>query len=223
MRACAVKMGQHPCQTIRWSWGEAKAKLSRSQAEAKPTLEKSGGDMLNNDKPIVYGIVNDSIVDGPGMRLAIFLQGCPHHCDGCHNPDSQVIPETMKNMVSVGTVMEPSEILDKMTPLTKGITISGGDPFLQPVAVLSILEEASARGITDVWIWSGWTYEHLMDPALHPLGSEILSRCSVLVDGPFVLEGRNTLLAWRGSPNQRVIDLRESTPGNVVTIPTEDT
>lgn len=160
-----------------------------------------------NNLPIVYGIVDDSIVDGPGIRLAIFLQGCPHRCKGCHNPESQPFES--------GNAMNPDDIMKRLTPLTAGVTISGGEPFSQPEAVLAIIEAANNVGIDNIWIWSGWKYEELMDEKRHPFAHEILDKCTVLVDGPFIEDLHESSLKWRGSSNQRIIDLNKSSIGHI--------
>lgn len=168
-------------------------------------------DTLTHHKANIYGIVNDSIVDGPGLRLAVFFQGCPHHCPGCHNPESQVFKDNQ--------YMSPDEILAEVTPLTSGLTVSGGEPFIQPEALLELVQSARQQGIENIWVWSGWTYETLMGGKVVPLAPEILNICDVLVDGPFIEELRDTVnLHWRGSSNQRLVDLKNSTPGHVVSI-----
>lgn len=157
----------------------------------------------------VYGIVNDSIVDGPGMRLAVFFQGCPHHCVGCHNPESQVFEDK--------EFLTPEAIMFHWTPITTGLTISGGEPFAQPKALLELVKYARQEGVEDIWVWSGWTYEELLEAV--PLAKEILEYCDVLVDGPFVEELRDTVNSkWRGSTNQRLVDLSQSSSNNIVEI-----
>ena len=146
------------------------------------------------------GIVDESIVDGPGSRMAVFVQGCPHHCPGCHNPQTHDF--------SGGYDEAPENIFRRYTanPLLKGVTFSGGEPFAQAKALIPLacmLREAGAS----LWIYSGYTLEQLLSPEA-PAGSrELLALCDVLVDGPFLLEHRNLELPYRGSDNQRVLDL----------------
>lgn len=139
-------------------------------------------------------------MDGPGFRLAIFTQGCPHNCTGCHNPDSHDF--------NGGTLREVSEIIEKMegNPLTDGITLTGGEPFMQPEACLALSRAAHARGL-NVWAYSGFKYEQLLE---RPNCRELLGDIDVLVDGPFILAERSLELRFRGSRNQRVIDMKKT-------------
>lgn len=160
----------------------------------------------------IYGLVQDSIVDGPGFRFSCFVQGCPHRCPGCHNPDS--------HDPGGGREMAVEEVAAQLlgNPMTDGLTLSGGEPFAQAEDCLALARAAHAHGL-NVWSYSGWTFEHLRDR-----GSEaqraLLAELDVLVDGPFLLEERTLALPWRGSRNQRVIDARTSLKtGEAVIIP----
>ncbi len=160
----------------------------------------------------LYGVVTDSIVDGPGYRTAIFTQGCPHHCPGCHNPDSHN-PEG-------GTVWALGKIEQKFTgnPLLSGITLSGGEPFAQPDDCAALAERAHQKGL-NVWTYTGYTYEKLLKMAQeNPAVTELLAQTDVLVDGPFVLAERSLELEFRGSRNQRLIDLARTRASGVVTL-----
>ena len=150
----------------------------------------------------IFGLQQDSIVDGPGFRFACFVQGCPHGCPGCHNPDSHD-PAGGREM----SVEEVAEQLLK-NPLTDGLTLSGGEPFAQAEDCLALARIAHGHGL-NVWIYSGWTFEHLRDRGT-PAQRALLEELDVLVDGPFLLEERTLALPWRGSRNQRVIDVRAS-------------
>ncbi len=149
----------------------------------------------------VAGIVNDSIVDGPGLRLAVFVQGCPHHCPGCHNQDS--------HDPAGGDTMPISDILGSIrkNPLLSGVTLSGGEPMAQAGACAA-LAAALPKGLTK-WVYSGYTYEELLR-AGDPDRLALLDACDVLVDGPFVLAERSLSLRFRGSANQRLIDLNKT-------------
>ena len=150
----------------------------------------------------IYGLVQDSIVDGPGFRFSCFVPGCPHRCPGCHNPDS--------HDPGGGREMAVEEVAAQLlgNPMTDGLTLSGGEPFAQAEDCLALARAAHAHGL-NVWSYSGWTFEHLRDR-----GSEaqraLLAELDVLVDGPFLLEERTLALPWRGSRNQRVIDVPAS-------------
>ena len=150
----------------------------------------------------IYGLVQDSIVDGPGFRFVCFVQGCPHHCPGCHNPDS--------HDPAGGNEMTPEEIIKKMlsNPLTDGLTLSGGEPFAQASDCLAIACAAHEHGL-NVWGYSGWTYDHLLHNGTEEQQA-LLKELDVLVDGPFLLVERSLSLNWRGSHNQRVIDVQAS-------------
>ena len=147
----------------------------------------------------IFGTAPDSIVDGPGLRYAVFVQGCSHACPGCHNPES--------HDPAGGTVMRIDDIVADIAGngLISGVTLSGGDPFEQPAACAELARRAHALG-HDVWTYTGYLYEDLAgssDEAVRAL----LAETDVLVDGPFVKAKKSYLLLWKGSSNQRVIDL----------------
>ena len=146
----------------------------------------------------IAGIVNDSIVDGPGIRMTIFVQGCPHHCPGCHNPQSHDF--------AGGQEMDTADIIERMdsNPLLDGITLSGGEPFEQCEGCMILAKAAHERGL-NVWAYSGYTLERLMEI---PEKKQLLKECDVLVDGPFILAERSLNLRFRGSKNQRIIELK---------------
>ena len=146
------------------------------------------------------GMVRDSIVDGPGLRLSVFAQGCPHNCPGCHNPHTHDF--------SGGEERDTEEVVAelKKDPLCAGVTLTGGEPFCQIGAMLIIAKAAHDLGKT-VWAYSGWTFEELL---AHDERKKLLMECDVLVDGPFVQKSRSLALKFRGSDNQRVIDVTSS-------------
>lgn len=146
----------------------------------------------------INGTVNDSIVDGPGLRFAVFTQGCPHRCPGCHNPQT--------HDPAGGRTADTGELIARMreNPLLSGLTLSGGEPFSQPEACLALAEGARALGL-DVWVYSGYTYEALLERGA--AARALLDACDVLVDGPFLQAQRSLELKFRGSRNQRLIDL----------------
>ena len=150
----------------------------------------------------IFGLVQDSIVDGPGFRFSCFVQGCPHGCPGCHNPDSHA-PQGGKEMT-----VEAVEAELLKNPLTDGLTLSGGEPLAQAEDCLKLAKTAHAHGL-NVWSYSGWTFEYLRDQGTEAQGA-LLAELDVLVDGPFLIEERTLSLPWRGSRNQRVIDVPAS-------------
>lgn len=149
----------------------------------------------------IAGIVKESIVDGPGFRLAVFTQGCPHRCPGCHNPQTHDF--------EAGKWMDTSEIARFATenPLLDGVTFSGGEPFCQPEACAEIAREAKKAGL-NIWSYSGYTFEQLLNGKKEYM--VLLEQLDVLVDGPFILEKRTLDMRFRGSSNQRLIDVKKS-------------
>lgn len=148
----------------------------------------------------VMGIQEDSCVDGPGLRYVVFVQGCPHHCKGCHNQQSWGFGE--------GKDIPIQKLYDEAVanPMWEGVTFSGGEPFAQPEP-LSRLASALHDAGKDVWCFSGYTFEQLAEmPAARPLMESI----DVLVDGRFELEKRDLTLTFRGSSNQRILEMKES-------------
>lgn len=142
-------------------------------------------------------IQRESIVDGQGIRMVIWNQGCKMACPGCHNPET--------HNPCGGKEFDIEELKNEITKYAKyhqGITLSGGDPFLQPEANKELADHAHSLGL-DVWAYCGKTYEQLRDNVL-------LSSCDVLVDGPFIQELRDITLAFRGSSNQRIVNVKQS-------------
>lgn len=161
----------------------------------------------NVESARVCGVINESVVDGPGLRIAVFLQGCPHHCPGCHNPGT--------HDPAGGRDMRIDEIAAMMDadPLLSGVTLSGGEPFLQIAASARIAAEARSRRMS-VWCYTGYTWEQIMEDCAKRW---LLPWIDVLVDGRFVQELRTLELPWRGSSNQRIIDVQSSlTDGRIV-------
>ena len=145
----------------------------------------------------ICGVVRESIVDGPGLRFVLFTQGCPHHCPGCHNPDT--------HDPAGGREVSLEELIAEMgrNPLIEGVTFSGGEPFAQAADCAALAQAAHARGL-NVWTYSGYLFEHLRDSG-NPDWTALLAQTDVLVDGPFVQAQHSYQLPWRGSHNQRLI------------------
>lgn len=145
-------------------------------------------------------IIDESIVDGVGMRVTAFLQGCPRHCKGCHNPD--LLSEN--GGIEIGEKKFAKILLDHITPLHKGITFSGGDPLMQHdklLKVIMIIKQTNPN--IDVWVYTGYVYEDIKH-------LPVISLIDVLVDGPFDLNQRDLSLKFKGSSNQRIIDVMKS-------------
>ena len=145
--------------------------------------------------------VTDSIVDGPGIRATVFCQGCPHHCEGCHNP--QTWPFTG------GTEMPVERIFDiiRKNPLCRGVTFSGGEPFAQAEGYAKLGRLLKEAGY-EVAAYTGYTFEQLLEGT--PAQRELLQTVDILIDGPFVLSERSLELSFRGSRNQRILDVAKS-------------
>ena len=145
----------------------------------------------------IAGIVSESIVDGVGIRYAIFMQGCLRHCKGCQNPSTHDL--------NGGRIVDTRELIDavKKNPLLSGITLTGGEPLLQLDAAIELARETKKLGL-NVWCYTGCTLEEIPAAA-----QELLKYVDVLVDGPFVEELRDLELQFRGSSNQRIIDLNK--------------
>ena len=162
----------------------------------------------------IAGVVKESIVDGPGIRYTVFTQGCPHHCPSCHNPQTWAFEGGQPT-----TAQALFEDFQK-DPILKGITFSGGEPFCQPEPLTELAKLVHGAG-KDVTIFTGYTYEQLLekqDPAVDAL----LAQCDLLIDGPFVMAQRNLELRFRGSENQRLIDMKKTRQaGCVVLLPEE--
>jgi len=163
---------------------------------------------MESNKIRVAGLTDDSIVDGKGFRFVIFTQGCLHHCKGCHNPETWDM--------NGGTLMDIDEIKEKIARngLLDGITFSGGDPFYQSDACANLAKWAKERGL-NIWAYTGFLYEELLKM---PEVKDFLDLVDVLVDGPFILEEKSLLLNFRGSKNQRVIDLNETKKTGIVSL-----
>ena len=147
------------------------------------------------------GIVSDSIVDGPGIRTTFFSQGCPHHCPGCHNPETWEFGCGTK--MAVETLVEITE----SNPLCRGVTFSGGEPFAQAEGFANLARLLKAKGY-EVASYTGYTFEQLLRG--NPAQKELLAAIDVLIDGPFLLEEKSLEIPFRGSRNQRILDVPKS-------------
>ena len=147
----------------------------------------------------ICGLIQDSIVDGPGLRFVCFVQGCPHRCPGCHNPSS--------HDPGGGQELPVEEIARQLlsNPLTDGLTLSGGEPFAQPEPCLQLAQLAHAHRLT-VWTYTGYTHDPLLAQGTSAQLA-LLRETDVLVDGPFLQSQRTLSLPFRGSANQRLIQV----------------
>ena len=151
----------------------------------------------------IINVYPETIADGYGLRYAIYLAGCRHACPGCHNPDSW---SPMAGEPLTEEIL--SRIIDEINAdtLLDGITLTGGDPFYNPEALLELLVRLKRETRQNIWCYTGFTYEEILDNAWL---SQILPYIDVLVDGPFIEELKTTDIPFVGSSNQRKINLKE--------------
>lgn len=158
----------------------------------------------------ISGTVSESIVDGPGFRYTIFVQGCPHNCPGCHNPQTHDFYG--------GRIVDTDELFRECVddPLNKGVTFSGGEPFSQAKELYELGKRFKERGY-DLWCYTGWTMNELwkMAESEYYVG-KLMSIIDVLVDGRFIEERKTLALPFRGSENQRLIDMKMTLEENMV-------
>lgn len=150
------------------------------------------------------GVVRESIVDGPGLRFTVFCQGCPHGCEGCHNPATHDFEG--------GYDCEISKIIAAVdeNPLLDGVTFSGGEPMCQPEAFTALAAELKKRNL-NIMVYTGYTYEELLKLAeTRPAVGKLLELTDYLVDGRFILAERDLTLPFRGSTNQRILDMERT-------------
>jgi anaerobic ribonucleoside-triphosphate reductase activating protein len=158
---------------------------------------------MNGDSTIyLAGFIEDSIVDGPGLRTVLFTQGCDKDCPGCHNPDARPIRG--------GTPYSPEELYEKIAsnPLCAGVTFSGGEPLLQAKALLPLARLIKDAGLP-LAIYSGDTIEQIIEHGRDEQ-IELLTLADVLIDGPFNESEKSLTLPFRGSRNQRILDSARS-------------
>ena len=152
----------------------------------------------------IAGIVKESVVDGPGIRFVVFSQGCKHNCKGCHNPGTHDL--------NSGKLVDTEEILNeiKKDPLLLGVTFSGGEPFLQAKPFADLAKKIHKLGL-NIITYTGYKFEDLISQMNRENSyEELLNNTDILVDGKFILEKKSLMLKFRGSKNQRVIDVKES-------------
>ncbi len=152
----------------------------------------------------ISGTVNDSIVDGPGIRYCVFVQGCPHKCEGCHNPNTHDF--------NGGRIVDTDDLLKeiKANPLLSGVTFSGGEPFCQAKALAFLGRQIKQENL-DIITYTGYTFEELKEKSTDENGyMQLLEVSDFIVDGKFEKEKKSYLLKFKGSSNQRIIDCNKS-------------
>jgi len=160
--------------------------------------------VLEDKKIRLAAILKESLVNGPGLRRVLFSQGCPHNCKGCFSPHTHSYTD--------GVLINMDDIIEdiRKNPLLKGVTFSGGEPFEQADKFAYIAKEVKKMGL-NIWCYTGYTFEYILENQHKRKGwSELLKYIDVLVDGKFEEDKKEEGLKFRGSSNQRIIDVRES-------------
>ncbi len=156
--------------------------------------------MTDSDQIRVLDILLDTTADGPGFRTSIYAAGCAHHCRGCHNPQSWSF--------AGGSTYSIDELLDiVLKQHFADVTFSGGDPFYQPLGFAKLARKIKSRSSKTIWCYTGFVFEELLE-STDKIG--LLESIDVLVDGPFQLEFLDSELPFRGSSNQRIVDVKRS-------------
>ena len=153
-----------------------------------------------NDDIRISGIVEESIVDGPGLRYVLFTQGCPHRCEGCHNP--------LTHPFEGGRLVSPDWVFAdvRKNPIVRGVTFSGGEPFSQSAQLAPLAGRLREAGY-NLTSYTGYLFEDLFADARH---ADFLRQLDIVIDGPFILSEKSLMLKFRGSRNQRIIDVPRS-------------
>ncbi|MGI6406785.1 MAG: anaerobic ribonucleoside-triphosphate reductase activating protein [Syntrophaceticus sp.] len=152
----------------------------------------------------IAGYTEESVVDGPGIRFVIYAQGCPHRCTGCHNPETWDF--------NGGEEITAEEILSLIrgTQLLQGVTLSGGEPFAQAEVLAAFAKQVKVMGL-DIVTYTGYTFEELLEMSKDAQGIKLLlERSDFLVDGPYLASERDLSISYRGSRNQRFLDVAAS-------------
>lgn len=160
--------------------------------------------MTTKEPLYLMGVYPNTIVDGDGIRYAIYLSGCTHHCKKCHNPESW---NPRKGVLLTEQRIETIIAEIKNNPLLDGITFSGGDPFYNPEAFYPVIRKIKEETRMNIWCYTGYTYEALCQ--LSETAFKILQYIDVLIDGPFIYEQYSPFLRFTGSSNQRILSLKE--------------
>ena len=157
-----------------------------------------------NNSINILDIIRGTTVDGPGFRTSIYIAGCRHGCLGCHNPSSWDF--------NAGSPYSIDEIMEIIEEEDFDVTLSGGDPLYHPEFVKEIIGRVHSLR-HNVWIYTGFLWEEIISS---PLLLDAIREADVIVDSPFILDLRDTDLLFRGSSNQRIIDVQKSISGDIV-------
>ena len=169
---------------------------------------------IDNNTIRLAGIIPESYTDGTGVRCTLFMQGCAHRCEECHNPETWDF--------NGGALYNIDKLVNLILedPLLDGITFSGGDPMYSPRQVIQVVDKVKERNPNlNFWLYTGFTYEQCLN---NPDMKEVLSKIDVLVDGPYMKSCRSLSLKFRGSSNQRIIDTKKSLETGDIKLAIED-
>lgn len=155
---------------------------------------------MKNSQLSIVSVLSETTADGPGFRTAIYAAGCPNACPGCHNPETWDIRN--------GKKMSTEELLETvLADDFADVTFSGGDPMFQPEGFTELARAIKAHSRKNIWCYTGYTFEQLLT---HPEQAALLHYIDVLVDGRYIQALRDETLPFRGSHNQRLIDVQAS-------------
>lgn len=150
------------------------------------------------------GVHYESLADGIGIRIVLFVSGCKHNCPGCHSPKTHSFTNGKECTDEVINTIK--EEIVKRKRMTYGITISGGDPFYSPMKVIQLIQQLEIEK-ENIWMWTGFTFEELIKD---PERLALLQYANVLVDGPYIESERDLTTRFRGSKNQRILNVSQS-------------
>ena len=152
----------------------------------------------------ILDILEETTADGPGFRTSIYCAGCAHHCPGCHNPQSWD--------ENGGEPIRVDELFKQIVDADMNVTFTGGDPMLHPEGFIELAQMIKNNTDKNIWCYTGYNFEDLLQ---HPIRRKLVELCDVIVDGRFVESERDLSLHFRGSRNQRVIDVQKSLQGEI--------
>jgi anaerobic ribonucleoside-triphosphate reductase activating protein len=160
----------------------------------------------------IAGTESNSIVDGPGIRYTVFVQGCPHNCDGCHNPHT--------HSFDGGKIIDTDVIYESIIedPLLDGVTFSGGEPFCQSTALYELGRKIKENTSLNIVTYTGYDFEYLLENKDRDSIGKLLEITDILIDGKFIKEQKSYELKFKGSRNQRIIDVKSSLESQKVVI-----
>ena len=163
---------------------------------------------LSTNNIRILSIKYGTSVDGIGLRTSLYCAGCENHCPGCHNPQSW--------NVNGGEAISVEELYDRIVEADMNVTFTGGDPMLQPEGFIALAGLIKRYTNKTIWCYTGYRFEDLLR---HHTRRELVELCDVIVDGPYIEEERDLSLHFRGSRNQRIIDVQRSLHGEIVLFP----